>query len=185
LEILDLIERVTPVTEPEAKRGLYRIRDPFFSFWFGFVRPNKRQLELGLEKNVWHSIRGEFKAHLGRIFEDICIEVLVEMSKKNLLPIQMEKIGKWWWKETEIDIVGLESKGKRALAMEAKLTELDYQETKRLLSELTVKAKQIHIAKECILGVMAKKIGNKEKIRNEGFIAFDLQDMVNLRKQED
>ena len=185
LEILDLIERVTPVTEPEAKRGLYRMRDPFFSFWFGFVRPNKRQLELGLEKNVWHNIREEFKAHLGRIFEDVCAEVLVEMTKQNLLPVQVEKIGKWWWKETEIDIVGLESKGKKALAIEAKLTELNYQEAKRLLSELTVKAKQIHNVKECILGVIAKKIEGKEKIRNEGFIAFDVEDMANLRKQGD
>lgn len=185
LEILDLIERVTPVTEPEAKRGLYRMRDPFFSFWFGFVRPNKRQLELGLEKNVWHNVREEFKAHLGRIFEDVCAEVLVEMTKQNLLPVQVEKIGKWWWKETEIDIVGLESKGKKALAIEAKLTELNYQEAKRLLSELTVKAKQIHNVKECILGVIAKKIEDKEKIRNEGFIAFDVEDMANLRKQKD
>lgn len=185
LEILDLIERVTPVTDPEAKRGLYKIRDPFFIFWFGFVRPNKRQLELGLETNVWQNIREEFKTHLGRIFEDICAEVLVEMTKRNLLPLQMEKIGKWWWKGTEIDIVGLESKGKRALAIEAKLTELNYQEAKRLLSELTIKAKQIHNAKECTLGVMAKKIGDKEKIRNEGFIALDLQDMANLRKQKD
>ena len=184
LEILDLIERVTPVTDPEAKRGLYKIRDPFFSFWFGFVRPNKRQLELELEKNVWHSIREEFKAHLGRIFEDICTEVLVEMTKKNLLPVHVEKIGKWWWKETEIDIVGLEDKSKKALAIEAKLTEVNYQEAKRLLSELSIKAKQIRNTKECILGVMAKKIGNKEKIRDEGFIALDLQDMANLRKQD-
>jgi hypothetical protein len=184
LEILDLIERVTPITEPEAKRGSYRIRDPFFVFWFGFVRPSKRQLELGLEENVWHSIREEFRAHLGRIFEDICVEALVEMSKKNLLPIQTEKIGKWWWKETEIDIVGLESKNKKVLAIEAKLRELDYQETEKLLSELAVKARQIHNAKDCTLGVMAKKIGNKEKIRNEGFLAFDLQDLSNLRKQK-
>jgi AAA+ ATPase superfamily predicted ATPase len=184
LEILDLIERVTPVTEPEAKKGLYKIRDPFFIFWFGFVRPNKRQLELGLEKNTWHNSREVFKTHLGHIFEDICAEVLVEMSKKNLLPIQMEKIGKWWWKETEIDLVGLKSEGKRALAIEAKSTELNYQEAKKLLSELTIKTKQIHNTKECILGVMAKKIEHKEKIRDEGFIALDLQDMANLRKQE-
>ncbi|MEM2902728.1 MAG: ATP-binding protein [Candidatus Bathyarchaeia archaeon] len=180
LEILDLLERVTPVTEPEARRGLYKIRDPFFSFWFGFVRPNKRLLELGLEKNVWKSIREEFKRHLGRIFEDICIEVLVEMAKKNLLPLRIANIGKWWWKGREIDVVGLESKGKKALAIEAKMTELSYMEAKRLLSELAIKAKDIRGAEELNLGVMAKKIGDKEKIREEGFFAFDLQDMANL-----
>lgn len=180
LEILDLIERVTPVTEPEAKRGLYKIRDPFFSFWFGFVRPNKRQLELGLEKNVWEGVRGEFNGHLGRVFEDVCCEILVNMAKRNLLPIDVEKIGKWWRKDTEIDLLSLERKGKRALAVEAKWTELGYQEAKRLLSELAAKAQQIHDVKECIVGIIAKKIQNKEKIRNEGFIAIDIQDISDL-----
>lgn len=180
LEILDLIQRITPVTEPEAKRGLYKIRDPFFSFWFGFVRPNKRKLELGLEKNVWQNIKEEFKTYIGRIFEDVCIEALAEMAKKNLLPLQVGKIGKWWWKETEIDIVGL--KGEKALAIEAKWTDLNYQEAKRLLSQLNIKANQIPKAKERILGVIAKKIEDKEKIRSEGFIALDLQDIAKLRK---
>ncbi|MBS7613163.1 ATP-binding protein [Candidatus Bathyarchaeota archaeon] len=180
LEILDLIERVTPVTEPEARRGLYKIRDTFFSFWFGFVRPNKRQLELGLEENVWQNIKEEFKTYLGRIFEDICIEALAEMVKKNLLPLQVGKIGKWWWKETEIDIVGL--KGGKGLVIEAKWTELNYQEAKRLLYQLSIKANQIPKVKEYILGVMSKKIEDKEKIRSEGFIALDLQDIAKLRK---
>ncbi len=177
LETLDLIERITPVTEPEAKRGLYKIRDPFFSFWFRFVRPNKRQIELELERNVWEGVREEFNGYLGQVFERICCEVLVEMAKRNLLPIQVEKIGKWWWKETEIDLLGLEKKENRALAVEVKWTDLDYHEAKRLLLELTEKAQKIHDAKESILGIIAKKIENKEKIRSEGFIAIDLQDI--------
>lgn len=184
LEILDLIERVTPVTEPEAKRGLYKIRDAFFSFWFEFVRPNKRQLELGLENNVWIGVREEFNGYLGRVFEEVCCQVLVEMAKRNLLPIRVEKIGKWWRKETEIDLLGLEKKSKRALAVEAKWTELDYNEANRLLSELAIKTQQIHDVKECVLGIMAKKIGNKEDIRSRGFTAIDLQDMKDLSGYE-
>jgi len=177
LEILDLIERVTPVTEPEAKRGLYKIRDPFFSFWFRFVRPNKRQIELELERNVWEGAREEFNGYLGHVFEDVCREVLVEMTKRNLLPIRVEKIGKWWWKEAEIDLLGLEKKANKALAVEAKWTDLDYHEAKRLLLELAAKAQQVHDVKEPILGIMAKKIEDKERIRSEGFIVLDLQDI--------
>lgn len=179
LEILDLIERVTPVTEPEAKRGIYKIKDPFFAFWFGFVRPNKRQLELGLEKNVWQNIKDEFKTHLGRVFEDICIEVLTEMAKRDLLPLQASKIGRWWWKEMEIDIVGLADE--KALAIEAKWAETSYQEARRFLSQLSHKAQHIPGVKERVLGIMAKKICDKQKIRDEGFIALDLEDMANLR----
>jgi len=184
LEILDLIERITPVTEPDARRGLYKIRDPFFSFWFGFVRPNVRQLELGLEKNVWEGARTDFNGHLGRVFEDVCCEVLVEMDKRNMLPVRLEKIGKWWRKETEIDLLGLERKRERVLAVEAKWTELNHREAKALLSELAVKAQQIHNVKERTLGVIARKIENKEKIRNEGIVAIDLQDVEELSRDE-
>jgi AAA+ ATPase superfamily predicted ATPase len=180
LQILDLIERTTPVTEPEARRGLYKIRDSFFNFWFRFVRVNKRQLELELEKNVWEGITEEFNVHLGQVFEKICCEALVEMARRDLLPIRVEKIGNWWWKETEIDIVGLEKKGGKTLALEAKWTQLDYREAKRLLSKLTTKATKIPKTEESIQGIIAKKIEDKERIRKEGFIALDLQDIKYL-----
>jgi AAA+ ATPase superfamily predicted ATPase len=180
LQILDLIERTTPVTEPEARRGLYKIRDSFFNFWFRFVRVNKRQLELELEKNVWEGITEEFNGYLGQVFEKICCEALVEMARRDLLPIRVEKIGNWWWKETEIDIVGLEKKGGKALALEAKWTQLDYREAKRLLSKLTTKAAKIPKTEESIQGIMAKRIEDKERIRKEGFIVLDLQDIKYL-----
>jgi len=113
--------------------------------------------------------------YLGQAFKRICCEVLVKMAKRNLFSVQVEKIGKWWWKETEIDLLGLEKKENRALAVEVRWTNLDHHESKRLLSELTAKAQQIHNVKESILGIMAKKIENKDKIRSEGFIAIDLK----------
>lgn len=68
---------------------------------------------------------------------------------------------RWWWKETEIDMVGL--KGGKALAIEAKWTGLNYQDAKKPLFQLNIKANKIPKAKECILGVMPEKIGDKEK----------------------
>jgi uncharacterized protein len=177
LEILNLIERIRPVTEQEAKKGLYHMKDHFFNFWFKFIRPNRRQIELELEASVWKSVEDEFNRYLGYVFEDVCSEVLVEMAKINRLPIRVDRIGKWWWKETEIDLLGLETKSRRALAVEVKWTDLSYLEAKRLLSELAAKTQQIREAKETTLGLMAKKIEEKEKIRKEGFMALDLQDL--------
>ncbi len=176
LEILDLIERITPITEQNAKRGLYHIRDPFFNFWFKFVRPNKRQIELELERNVWASAKEDFNRYLGHLFEDICSEVLVKMAKNGNLPITVDRIGKWWWKETEIDLLGLEKRSGKALAVEVKWSNLDYSESRRLLSELEKKAQQVHGAKEFTFGLMAKSIQEKESLRNEGFFALDLED---------
>jgi len=180
LEILDLIERVTPVTKPDSRRGLYRMRDPFFIFWFRFVRPNARQLGLGLEKYVWEAIRADFNTHLGSIFEEVSTEVLVEMARRNLLPIRLERIGRWWWRDVEIDVLGLEGRDGKALAVEAKWAELSHGEAEALLSKLTAKAQQIHGAREHAFGIIAKKIENKGKIREKGFVAVDLRDMENL-----
>ena len=183
LEILDLIERLTPVTEPDSKRGLYKIRDPFFIFWFRFVRPNARQLGLGLEDNVWEAVRANFNAHLGVVFEDISTEILVEMAKRKLLPIRLERIGRWWRRDVEIDVLGLEGRNGRTLAAEAKWAELSYREAKALLSGLTVKAQQIHDARKLTFGVIAKRIEDKKKIQDEGFMAIDLHDMEKLSRR--
>ena len=176
LEILDLIERTTPITEPDAKRGLYHMKDQFFNFWFKFVSPNRRQIELEMERNVWQSIEEDFNRHLGHVFEDICREILVARAKDGTLPIRVEKIGRWWWKETEIDLLGLEKRSGKALAVEVKWSELTYLEAKRVLSKLETKTLQVRDVKESTYGLIAKKLQEKERLRNEGFFALDLQD---------
>lgn len=180
LEMLGLIERITPVTAPEAKRGLYRMRDPFFSFWFRFVRPNKRQLELGLEENVWQSILEEFNRYLGQVFEVVAEEAVVEMTKRNLLPVIIDRIGRWWQKDTEIDLLALQSKSGKAIAIETKWSRLDEQNAKRVLNDLARKVDKIPELREPILGIVAKQVHNKEEIRKEGFMALDLQDIRRL-----
>jgi hypothetical protein len=180
LEVLDLIERVTSVTEPEAKRGVYCIRDHFFSFWFRFVRPNKRQLELELENNFWQSASEDFNRYLGHVFEEVCREVLVELAKRDMLPIRLARVGRWWWKEIEIDLLGLDAKNRNVLAVEAKWSEIGYLEAKRLLFELGLKSQNVKEVKEATFGLIAKKIGEKEKLRNEGFLALDLWDIEKL-----
>lgn len=182
LEILDLIERIKPVSERETRKGHYLMRDQFFNFWFRFIRPNRRQIELELEKSLWEGIKVEFNRYLGQVFENVCGEVLVDMAKQNNLPIKADDIGKWWWKETEIDLLALESKSRKALAVEVKWTDLDYREAKRLMSELSTKTKQISDIKETVTGLMAKKIEDKERIRKEGFMAMDLQDIGKRKK---
>ncbi|MBM3292568.1 ATP-binding protein, partial [Candidatus Bathyarchaeota archaeon] len=176
LENLDLIERITSITDPKAKRGLYVIKDPFFRFWFRFVRSNKRQLELGLEENIWHNIKEDFNQHLGQVFEDICREAIINMGKKGSLPLQMDRIGRWWIKDQEIDILCLEKKNK-ALAIEIKWSKIDKQDSDRLITKLSTKVNQIQGLNEVKLGIIAKEIIGKEKLRNEGFFIMDLKDL--------
>lgn len=176
LETLDLTERITPITQPKAKKGIYKIKDPFFQFWFRFVRPNKRQLELGLEHNIWTSIQPEFNQHLGHIFKEVCKEIITDYGKNDKLPIRLDGVGNWWKKDIEIDILAYERRGK-TLLLEAKWSTLSYLDCKRLLNRLAVKASNIPKIENPILGVMAKQINEKEKLRDEGFWVLDLNDL--------
>jgi AAA+ ATPase superfamily predicted ATPase len=50
LQGLRLIERIVPATESKphkSRRGLYRLCDHFFRFWFRFIHPNRTPLERG------------------------------------------------------------------------------------------------------------------------------------------
>ena len=107
LEYLEYIKREVPVTETErSKKGLYFIKDVFFDFWFKFIRPNLTLLEQN-EEYVLEKIKQEFNNHVSFIFEDVCKEFLIETK---IFPFT--KIGKWWHKDKEIDIVALNEQAK-------------------------------------------------------------------------
>jgi len=48
----------------------------------------------------------------GFIFEDVCIQKIKALNKENKLPFKADKIGRWWDKGYEIDIVAYNSKDK-------------------------------------------------------------------------
>ncbi|MDE6625213.1 MAG: ATP-binding protein, partial [Lachnospiraceae bacterium] len=105
---MDLIEREIPVTEknPEkSKKGLYRIKDNYIRFWFTFIYPNQGEIERGNTEYVMQKIQKSFvRSHVAFIYEDICKDMLLQ--NKNI-PYHFSKIGRYWDKNTEIDIVAL------------------------------------------------------------------------------
>jgi len=117
LQRLQLVHRVVPITErkTKTKKALYQISDNFFRFWFRFVYPNRSDVEGGEVDRVLSKIRAEFNPYVGRIFEQVCREFLVEVNHRAGLPFHFTKIGTWWGhfredgvrKEIEIDIVAL------------------------------------------------------------------------------
>lgn len=109
LESLHFVQREVPITEkfPEkSKKGLYRLKDNFFNFYFSLVFPFKNDLEKGLFGLVLEKgIKPRFWFLTSFVFEDICVEAVPKISKKNFPTL--EKAGRFWDKDTEIDIVGL------------------------------------------------------------------------------
>ena len=120
---LQIIRRELPITEknPErSKRGIYKIVDPFFRFWFRFVLPNVSTIEEDAERAFDERIRPFLDHYVSYYFEDVCKEFLVELNKQNGLPFRFTRIGSWWHRDNEIDIVALNEDTKEILFAECK-----------------------------------------------------------------
>lgn len=114
---LNILEKEYPVTEGIKKivniqNGLYKIKDNYFKFYFRFVFPNISQLEEADAEGVYkYYIKPDLNEYTSFIFEDVCIQYLKKLNKRNLLPFRFSQIGRWWDKKNEIDIVAFDSNG--------------------------------------------------------------------------
>lgn len=108
---LGIISREFPVSTgvketANVQRGLYRIVDNFFRFWYAFVFPNLSELEMGDADGVYaHVVSPMLDQYVSRIYEEICRDYLRLQNRLNRLPFRFTHIGRWWDKYSEIDIV--------------------------------------------------------------------------------
>lgn len=120
LSRLRLVDKDVPVTEQKekSKRSRYRIRDPLFRFWFNFVYGNEdRYDELG-DTAYADVVEPEISDFVSRSFEDLCQSAL-----RGLYPdYTITDVGGWWYREHEIDVVGLTNEG-TVIAGECKFQE--------------------------------------------------------------
>lgn len=111
---MGIVKKEVPFKENAelSKKGVYRLEDAMFQFWFRFVFENRDLIETKQSELLYESI---VKEHLSEFvsfpFEKICMEFLIRKSSKNNLPFQIIRFGKWWGndsiekKQVEIDIV--------------------------------------------------------------------------------
>ncbi|HXK59331.1 MAG TPA: ATP-binding protein [Acidobacteriota bacterium] len=111
LQDLHLIERTVPVTERQphkSRRGLYRLKDNYFRFWFRFVLPNRSQLERGAKEMVFDTaIRSELDRFCAPVFEEVCRQYFWRAGLDGELAFAPQQIGGWWQANQEVDIVVL------------------------------------------------------------------------------
>lgn len=121
---LDILERQVPITEenPEkSKKGLYFIKDNFIRFWFQFVFPYRDMLETGQEEFVVQKLKKSFvENHVSYVYEDICRERVWDLNGKGMM---FNRVGRWWDKENEVDIVAYDSMGEDILFGECKYSQ--------------------------------------------------------------
>ena len=155
---VDLVVREVPITEtPRSKKGRYIVADNFTAFWFRYIAPNLSAIEEGILDVS--EIKRDYSNYLGIVFEKVARQLLLELNRQKMLPFRFTKIGKWWHRELEVDILALNQREKKALLVEVKWSSLRARDVDRLLVRLEEKAKHIREIKdyEKYYGVVAKQ----------------------------
>jgi len=168
----EFIVREVPVTEgPRSKKGRYYITDNFIAFWFRYIHPNLSAIEEGVFDVG--EIKEDYSNYLGTVFEKVARQFLTELSRRGKLPFKFTKVGRWWHRNVEVDIVALNEREKKAFLAEVKWGEVGSREVSKLIAKLEQAVKLAGMDDyEVSYGVIAKSAEVKE-----GYV-WDLRDFA-------
>ena len=115
---LGYVRREIPFGENEksTKRSLYKISDPFLTFYFRFLQPNKSRLEVCPASEIMAEVARQFPLHVSVIWEELARAGVASCA---LGGYQWEPARRWWGagldgRAMEIDVVA-ESRDKKAV----------------------------------------------------------------------
>lgn len=173
LILLHVVKKDFPVTQKkETRNARYVFEDNYYNFWFRFVYPNKTLIEGGKIKELMDFIKPDINMYFSLIFEKVCKELLFDRS-----PIIFNKIGRWWHKEKEIDVIALNEKTKDILFAECKWK--DKVNAERVLAKLKEKSKHVswfNNARKEHFAVFGKSFFRE----SEDCSCFDLKDLKKM-----
>ncbi len=172
LEELWIVERVRPLGR--RKPVQLRFRDNYFRFWFTFVLPLRHVAELRGPEEAARLAEEGLAAYAGRVFsESVVAELALRMTASGVVPVKPVEHGPWWRGDAEIDYVVREP-GNATAFFEAKWSELDTREARRVLASLEEKAARSGLASHTNYYVLiARRL--EEPIVEEGRLAVDLK----------
>ena len=157
-------------------RGIYRMKNNFFEFWFRFISRYFSELETWEIKGAWSDFKREFDSYLGLTFEKIAMEFLVEKK-----PFRFHRIGRWWHGDKEIDLVALNEETKEIIFVEVKWSDLQLGEARKIMADLKEKSGFVdwhNKIRNEHFGLIAKRIEGKEDLKEEGYLCYDLEDKM-------
>lgn len=126
----DIVKKEVPLTDEKNKKKVqYCLQDAMFRFWYRFVQDGAGLIETGAGSLYYQNmVKPYLSEYMGSVFEDICREYMLHLSVTGKLNLLVNQIGKWWGtnpvkkEETDIDVVGINTRTKQAVIGECKYT---------------------------------------------------------------
>lgn len=126
---LGIVERIVPFGEnpQRSRKGIYRLRDACYAFWYRFVSPVVADIESGAGDLAFRTVTPEtFGEYLGHRFEGVCLEWLLIEALLGKLPVNATTVGTWWGADpktktqTDIDVIAASRTNGHAIIGECK-----------------------------------------------------------------
>ena len=173
---LGIVGKISPVTAPpKARNSIYEISDNYFRFWLRFVDRFRGEIELGELSSPVEYLKENIASYVGKKVEDVVRE---------LLRNEYEKVGRWWKKDVEIDIIALNEKKKDILFGEVKWRNrpVGWNVVEELMEKKELVEWNSENRKERFLIVSKSGFTKKclERMDEEGIMHWDLKDVERI-----
>ena len=165
----------------KSRKGLYYLSDNLFDFWFRFINPYRDTLERGNADIILAQyVKPQFPGYVGIHFEAMVMDLFELYNQRSVLPFVFTRIGSWWHKGEEIDIVALRDDEQKILFCECKWQEKVNGE--RVFADLTSKAAGVawyNDRRTEYFCVVARSFSRRPP-KSTRCLAFDLNDLMDL-----
>ncbi len=187
LQQMRLITRRVPATEtqPEkSKKGIYQIDDHFLRFWFRYVHPNQGGLDLGLADAILKQrIQPDLDHFASVAFEEAARAFVGRLAQAGGLTFLPERIGGWWSRDSEIDVLAVSQTEKTALAGECKWSVnpigVPVLEDLKQKAQVMMKSDEIQKVQFALFARSGFTPALQEQARAEGVGLYTLDAMIN------
>jgi uncharacterized protein len=113
MKVLVDLKRIVAVDVPggrlDSRLKRYRIADPYLRFWFRFVEPQLRSIEIGRPDLAIDAFRRSWPAWRGKAIEPIVREAVLRLAPRMKAELAgIEAVNPWWERtgRCEFDLVG-------------------------------------------------------------------------------
>lgn len=176
---MDIVEKIYSFNVKNSEntmKGMYRIKDNFFNFYYAYVFPNLSEIESGSGKQLYAMrIQPDFNRFIRKSFSDVCREYLDLMSKYRKLGKQYNEWNYWFGKNGILDIIGVDSEKNMIVATcqcsDKKIDEKALDEMISLIDEAGIKPDRL-----CIFAKAGFEKAFEERAKEENIMTVSLSD---------
>ena len=181
---MNILEKQSPILG--KAKPVYRIRDRFLQFWFRYNARYRTALELELEDKVLEHVRQDLdKTLTPSAWEEVTKHIVVELIRNNEIDITPTRIGKWWHRDKEVDLVVVDDINNKLLVGEAKWSKLSLSDARRIAYRLEEVIEEIpYKPKQTLILVSAPEIADHSKLVEEGIITITMDTYRRLSKNK-